>query len=71
MAQESRDCEGWYNSLNHDESGALRQPTLSAFNVGRETFNIGSDGQTTVLHVSSLQVRFPQTPNRNSSINRD
>lgn len=61
---ESRHCRAWRNSLNHDESGALRNPTLSAFKEAREAFNTGSDGQTTILHVSTLQGLTPKDGDR-------
>ena len=66
--QESHDCGAWYDSLIRDRSGALRPPTLSVFKDGREIFGPRSDGQTTILHISSLEVRRPLPFDRDSLI---
>ena len=50
--------------------GILRRlPNLSVFEDGRETFGPGSDGLTTILHLSSLEVRLNMHFDRDSLIN--
>lgn len=55
--QESDECARWSKLLANDVKDGSRHNQMMTYKSIRETFGYSDYGQTTILHISSLQVR--------------